>query len=221
MVKRIDHLICQVADIHAAHEYLKSLGFPESWPIGPFWPHALTSGIAIGGVNLELMQPEEGAPERATIDMIVFEPYDTERNFHELQSAGFECHIFDKIEPDPELLALRGFDAAKAELPQRICRNILFDKATAIPMFFCEYVPFLRQRLGPQNPALGSPYGEVVALSLQTPDPELAWREWDLMGVPDAISLSIQKGPSRRITEIQVEAGPVPWSGFSKTFDFV
>jgi catechol 2,3-dioxygenase-like lactoylglutathione lyase family enzyme len=162
---RLDHVICRTPDIERAHASLQSMGFAKAWPIGPFWPGALTSGIAIGGLNLELYQSLDKPLERGFIDTLVFEPTSLEA-----VEAKIPVRRFEKIEPDPALLRLRGF--AETETPQRICTNLFPLEPAPIDFFVCEYVPFLRDRLTPAR--FPMPHGEVVAITVPVPEPEAA-----------------------------------------------
>src|SRR5689334_3079814 len=99
---RLDHLICRVPDIEHFHShFLNELGFSEAWPIGRFWPEGRTSGIALGGINLEFIQDDHDAPDRAVTDTFVFEPTsisDAEKVFTGL---GVDTRRFLKTESDP------------------------------------------------------------------------------------------------------------------------
>lgn len=162
---RLDHVILRVLDIERIHASLQSMGFAEAWPIGPFWPSALTSGIAIGGLNLELYQPLDKPLAKGYIDTLVFEPTSLEA-----VEAKIPVRRFEKIEPDPALLRLRGF--AETETPQRICTNLFPLEPAPIDFFVCEYVPFLRDRLAPQR--FPMPHGAVVGITTPVPEPEAA-----------------------------------------------
>lgn len=164
---RLDHVICRVPDIERAHRSLQKMGFAEAWPIGPFWPSALTSGIAPGGLNLELYQPLEDPPKEGYIDTMVFEPTSLDAVAGKIPARRFE-----KIEPNPELLRLRGFSEAESQTPQRICTNLFPTEPSPIDFFVCDYVPFLRDRLAPGH--FPKPHGEIVAITIPVEDPDAA-----------------------------------------------
>jgi hypothetical protein len=138
-------------------------GFEEAWPPGPFWPQAVTSGVALGGVNLELFEPATGS-ERARIETLVLAPSSLEEGAVFLQ--GFQFEERRKLEPDPSLLALRGFPPSMTNEPQEICVNqIPLDPP--YPFFLCSYMPFLLERLNPSR--FTAPHGAVVRLELSSP----------------------------------------------------
>ncbi|CAN5705847.1 hypothetical protein BH11ARM2_BH11ARM2_07130 [soil metagenome] len=145
MIARLDHFILEVPDIAAAHADWQSRGFSEAWPVGPFWPKALTSGIALGGVNLELVQPLEREPK--TTHTLVFEPKSVAEGFAAMLREGLRPKLAPKVEPDPDLLALRGFPPEMQSEPQRICTNVVPAPGAPLDFFLCEYAPFLRKKL--------------------------------------------------------------------------
>lgn len=164
----LDHVIAVVPDIRATHGRLLGRGFEEAWPIGPFWPAAQTSGLALGGLNLELVQPDSGvvAPR---IETLVLAPTSYAEGW--AMAAPFAPEDREKIEPDPELLALRGFPPEMRREPQAICRNLYPSEGeTPYPFFLCLYAPFLKARLAAAN--FAQPHGLVTGLSLVAPDPE-------------------------------------------------
>ncbi|RYG49727.1 hypothetical protein EON79_00265 [bacterium] len=150
MLVRLDHFILEVPDIAAAHEAWLERGFSEAWPIGPFWPSALTSGIALDGLNLELVQPLDREPKET--HTFVFEPTSIAVAYATLFREGLRPRIAPKVEADPELLALRGFPAETSSQPQRICTNVMPDGNPALDFFTCEYAPFLKERLVKLDP---------------------------------------------------------------------
>ena len=148
---RLDHIVLQVPDIAAAHARLLALGFNEAWPVGRTWSVGLTSGVALGGINLEFSQPDEDPPMIAGLAELVFEPAPGV----ELSSYG---RVVEKIESDPAKLAARGFPLEMRRGPQKICTNA-FPAQASWPWFVCDYAPFLRELLG--SGRFASPHGEV------------------------------------------------------------
>ena len=159
----LDHLIATVPDLRASHQRLLAWGFEEAWPPGPFWPAATTSGIALGGANLELVQPDSGVAE-PWIDTLVLAP----ESLEEGRAIPLAFEERAKLEPDPALLALRGFPPERTREPQTICTN-LYPLDAPYPFFLCLYVPFLKARLAPAN--FAAPRGPIRELSLSAPDP--------------------------------------------------
>lgn len=155
-LRRLDHIVLQVPDIEAAHARLLAMGFAEAWPVGRTWSVGPTSGVALGGMNLELSQPNEDAPDAPGLAELVFEPLPGA----DLSRVG---RVSEKIEGDPERLAARGFPPEITGEPQRICTNA-FPAGAAWPWFVCDYAPLLRERLGPG--AFAAPFGSVVRVEV-------------------------------------------------------
>lgn len=162
---RVDHVICRVPDIRAAHAAMLALGFAEAWPVGPFWRPHLTSGLHLGGVNLELFEPAEGiaAPIADTIVFAGDPP------------PGYRIAV--KTEADPELLRLRGFSGEREEV---ICTNGFPPEGDPFDHFFCRYAPFLADRLAVAKGPFGAVREIVVATSdisgrFSTVDPKLTF----------------------------------------------
>ncbi|MFI5385289.1 MAG: hypothetical protein ACHQ50_04125 [Fimbriimonadales bacterium] len=206
---RLDHVIYAVPDIDAAHRELTAL-FPEAWPIGRFWPKGLTSGIAIGGLNLELVQPDEKWRGHPACDTIVFEPTSLQEARVELASAGLKCHSSEKTEPDPGLLRLRGF--SEADSPQLICRNLLLDDPDLAPFefFCCDYSPFLKSWLSPSNPRLRTDR-RVTKVVYGTPRPEEASTLLDGLGYSGDVSIRFAAYDDKKLLLIETDAGLFPW----------
>lgn len=202
-IRRLDHVIAEVADIHATHELLRQSGFPEAWPIGPFWPSALTSGIALGGINLELVEHETSKPDQDFVRTLVFEPNSPEETVRELSRRGISSHIVEKVEPAPELLRLRGFDETQALTPQQICTNVLIDGDFSIDTFFCAYTKFLRDRLSPDHPALQTDHGRVVRLIVELSPGGMD--AWTALNLPQSVPIEIHAGTSQRVVFIRFE----------------
>ncbi len=165
----LDHLIATVPDLQATHRRLLGLGFGEAWPPGPFWPSATTSGIALGGANLELYQRHPISVNtpvaEARIGTLVLAPDSLEEGRAFLSGMAFEER--EKVEASPKLLALRGFPPEMTAGPQPICTN-LHPEEPPYPFFLCLYAPFLRERLAPER--FPMPHGPIVGLDLLTPD---------------------------------------------------
>ena len=193
----LDHLIATVPDSRASHARLLQMGFEEAWPIGPFWPAALTSGLALGGANLELVQPDAGVSE-TRIDTLVLAPDSVAEG--EAMPPAFDLR--DKIEPDPALLELRGFPPEMAATPQTICTN-LYPDASPFPFFLCLYAPFLKARLAPSN--FAAPRGALVGLTLTAPDPHAVRRHFArCLG---EIELDVWEDPIARVASIRFADG--------------
>ena len=118
---RLDHVIYSVPDIEAAHRKLTAR-FPEAWSVGRFWPDSLTSGVALGGINLELIQFDliQGSTAKGTT--LVFQPTTFEEAVAAFARAGIPALVMNKHEKDPELLRLRGFSELASLTPKWICR---------------------------------------------------------------------------------------------------
>lgn len=184
----LDHIIATVPDLRETHARLQAMGFAEAWPPGPFWPSALTSGLALGGVNLELVQPDAGV-ERMRIDTLVLAPADLEESRRSFDGAAFR--EVEKVEPDPDLLARRGFPPEMAATPQTICTNF-YPESTPYPYFPCVYAPFLRARLAPGE--FPAPFGPVVGLALTAEEPEAVRRLF--AGRLGPLELDVDPGPN-------------------------
>jgi hypothetical protein len=221
VLRRIDHLLCKVPDIERALAAFSAVGFPVAWPIGRFWPSAHTCAVAIGGMNLEFIEPDGDKPDRAEIFALAFEPTSLSEAAERFADLGIPCEIFDKVEPDPELLRLRGFDDLSARTSQRICTNLNPVDTLNPDFFLCEYSPFLKERLSPENPMLRTPYGEVVQVTLQSPDPAKALWTLDDFGYEGPVEIATVAGDEVRITEIRLSRGPLAFEGFDASFAFV
>ena len=171
LAHRLDHIILETDDIRRDHSHLLQRGYPEAWPIGPFWPNALTSGVHIGRFNLEFVERLTRHPDPKRL-VIVFEPSES------MDTSTWQ----EKIEPNPALLRLRGFDRDAAKSPQLICRNSPIVEEP-IPHFFCDYVPLLKERLRPSAFSLfaGLELDRIPIFSTDIPEnlrvPEISWRE--------------------------------------------
>ena len=214
-LSRLDHIICRVPDIERFHvQFRDELGFPEAWPIGRFWPDGRTSGIALGGVNLEFIQPDIDPPAKAIADTLVFEPTRLEAAERQFSLLGVPTHLFDKLESNPTLLEMRGFEGDRLGSEQLICRNLLLDSEFEIPMFLCGYVPMLKDRLGSSNPSMKSPYGRVLSVECQLAKPGDIWRLSQLgyLGTVELVQTELSFGMSK-VLGIRLETGPVELKG--------
>jgi hypothetical protein len=220
--RRLDHIICETPDIEFAYSRLQEAGFPSAWPIGRFWPGKQTAGIALGGCNLELVQPDLRPPDAATITTLVFEPVDLDKAADRLRELGLEVEIVEKWEDNPELLARRGFEPDGG--PQLICRNAYPSGDIPFPFFFCEYAPPLRRRLGPEAFRNLAP---ITHVTLATPTPGKDWFRIDLLfGLPRYrfnVEIWLAEAPSERaeVIEIRSDRGPVDFPGWDARFQFV
>lgn len=202
-LKRIDHLICEVPDIVSTFEVLtRRWGFPEAWPIGRFWPEGRTCGVALGGANLELMQPDSGAPTTPRLSAIAFEPVDLSASSNAFVRSGIAADVREKWEADPALLQLRGLPAGAG--PQLICTNLVPSSPSA-PFFVCAYAPLLKARLSPARLG-GPPAARLSSVLLRGPDAS-QWRQ--AIGV-------LAEGPELRIEEsddldieLKMSSGPL------------
>ncbi|HVT14290.1 MAG TPA: hypothetical protein VHE55_18650 [Fimbriimonadaceae bacterium] len=211
MLLRLDHVIYSVPDIEAAHAALTA-NFPEAWPIGRFWPSGRTCGIALGGINLELVQPDADAPSTRVGTTLVFEPSSPEVAEFALKRQGIACHSFDKIEPNPELLRLRGFSGEEARMPQLICTNILLDKPAETPFdfFCCSYSPFLEGWLSPDHPRLRMAR-RVTRVVYGTPQPERATSLLANLDYAGEIGIEFRRAEQPAILAIDMSDGPLSW----------
>lgn len=217
-LRRLDHLICRVPDIEKFHRhFVDVLGFPEAWPVGRFWPEGRTSGVALGGINLEFIQADSGAPKQAITDTLVFEPTSLEAAEQGFENLGVQTRRFDKLEPDPDLLALRGFTGVQLETPQVICRNLLLESEFPVPMFLCEYTPFLRNRLTD----IPSPHGKILSLTMQLSKPGKIWRIGDVgyLGKLELLQTEAHYGEPK-VIEIKLDSGPLDLKGIDPGFRF-
>ncbi len=149
--QRLDHLLCNVPDIDEAFNLFHNrLGFPVAWPIGRYWPHGRTCGIALGGVNLEFIQEDSSgtalqavsrpdvSPDnlQATISRVAFEPTTHVQQAFIREAIPFTT--FEKWEDDQELLRLRGMKLGAGR--QLLCINTIPEEhQLQFPFFACAY----------------------------------------------------------------------------------
>ena len=219
ILRRFDHIICRVPDIRLFHNHFRDvLGFSEAWPIGKFWPSGNTSGIALGGINLEFVEIPGIKPSATTL---VFEPSSIEAaSLAFAKVLNVQTTVSEKIESNPELLRLRGFSEADSHSPQLICRNLNLEPEFPIDMFLCEYSPELRDRLAPSN--FPMPHGRVLKIELELPKGEEIGK-LQRLGYGGDITFNQSEndfGPCR-ITGIMVENGPVDLKTIDPGFSFI
>jgi len=140
---RLDHVIVETEDIVASVSAMRARGYGEAWPIGPFWPNALTAGIAVPGFNVEFVEPLDRDPLPG-LQTLVYEP--DPDTLSVLADIGVALREFVKTESNPAFLRMRGFGREALSDAGFICRNLLPDSDR---YFFCEYAPELKARLAP------------------------------------------------------------------------
>lgn len=224
-LRRIDHLICEVADIEEAMRlFTKDLGFPVAWPIGRFWPQGMTSGVALGGINLEFIQPDHGAPSEARITTVVFEPVSLENAIARFQELGFPMELREKWEANPDLLRLRGFDERECQQPQLICRNLIPTSATPLDFFLCDYSPPMKARLSAEAFPEVPPVTAIVA-SLPNPGEDSLMLD-RLCGVPRhnrGCDILVRDEPSDEAAVVAIRSvrGPLNLRDWPASFRFI
>lgn len=208
---RLDHVIYAVLDIEREHARLTE-AFPEAWPIGRFWPHGRTSGVALGGLNLELIQPDEPDAKEDHLGLtLVFEPRSLEAAQQALDAAGIRNDVFDKFEQIPELLALRGFTSVASRVPQLICRNVMpTEPQLPFDFFVCDYSEFLKAWLSPSHPRLATST-RVTDVVFGTPHAAEASALLDRLGYAGDVAITFRTHGDQRILEINTNIGPLPW----------
>lgn len=208
---RLDHVIFHVPAIHEAHARL-ARAFPEAWPIGRFWPMGRTSGLALGGINLELVQRDDPV-EQPIGTTLVFEPSSLEAAQQRMRVAGIRSYFEEKVERDPTLLRLRGFPGAASRVPQTICTNLYpVDPGPMEPypfdFFACDYSPFLKAWLSSENPRLRTE-SRALRVLYGTPEPVRAQNLLLELGYMGAIEIEFTRADARSILRIETTAGPV------------
>jgi hypothetical protein len=176
-----------------------------------------------GGLNLELLQLDEGATAEARIQTLAFEPFEFAAATSRLADLGLEIRVAEKWESNPDLLKLRGFDEVEALAPQLICRNAYPTDDVPIDFFICDYSSSLRKRLEPSSfPGL-SPVTHVI---LSTPQPSVDWQRINgLFGVPAEkggveICIAEEIGEDAEVIEIRLDRGPIDLGKWPARFCF-
>lgn len=216
--ERLDHLLCDVPDIDAAYEFLNGkLGFPVAWPIGRFWPGKRTCGLALGGINLELVQSDQDPVTTATIRSIAFEP--TDRIEEIFDHEGIPFKTFEKWESNVELLRLRSMPSQQGA--QLLCTNTLpADFAIEFPFFACQYAVMVKKKLAPN--AFVTPNGnQVEEVLIGHPDPSRLSEQLRRLGRREGIRLSIHKHPEKEVTAIMMKNGPIDLADWPARFRFI
>lgn len=215
--RRLDHLLCYVPDIREAHDLFHGrLGFPEAWPIGRFWPGSQACGLALGGINLELIQPDRDPPQIGMISALAFEPTDELQSA--LRSQGIPFEVFEKRESNPDLLRLRGLPDRHG--PQLLCTNVIpEERSLMFPFFGCTYAPILRERLSPNRltPAEGNRVMEIV---IGHPDPEKLMDQLSTLGIEGGVAISATLSESLQVQSIRMASGPIDLEGWPAGFKF-
>lgn len=219
-LRRLDHVICEVPDIERALDRLhQGLGFPVAWPIGRYWNWGLTCGVALGGINLELLQPDGPARPGARIRRLVFEPTLLEEARIGFDRIGIPYKIQEKVERDSELLRLRGYSESEVEIGQRICTNLFPDRRRiAWDYFICEYAPTLARRLAPN--AFRPPVRVTGIVCGATRGGRIVVEELSALGLEGGVDLSFRDWETDEVLEIRTTAGPLDLTDLEPTFRF-
>ena len=216
--ERLDHLLCQVPDIEQAFDLLhRKLGFPVAWPIGTYWPNGKQCGIALGGINLELIQSFESPVKEASIRCIAFEPT---ADIHQvLDREKIPYNVFIKKESTPELLEMRGLPAAGGE--QVLCTNTMIDESRiAFSFFACEYAPRVKKLLAPESFEI--PGGNSVEeILIGHREPQGLKEDLQRLGVHSGVRLTAHKHSSEEVTAIVMKNGPLDLGNFPSRFKFI
>lgn len=215
--KRLDHLLCDVPDIEGAFRlFTEELRFPVAWPIGRYWPQGRTCGVALGGANLEFIQPDESPPLEARIETLAFEPT---RELHStLDAHGTPYEVFEKRESDAKLLRLRSLPDDQGE--QLLCVNTSPSEPMEFDLFACRYTPLLQEKLSPKNlrPSDGNELQEVV---LGHPFPDALERQLAKLGVEGGVRIRVQVHPVKEVVALRMKNGPLELPGFPSRFRFL
>jgi len=216
--QRLDHLLCDVPDIEAAFElFTTRLKFPVAWPIGRYWPKGRTCGVALGGINLEFIQPDESPPAKATIRGLAFEP--TDRLQEMFDREGIPYTVTEKWETDNELLALRGMTTGKGA--QLLCTNTIpADYAIEFPFFSCQYSVAVRRRLLPV--ALPLPDANAVEqVLIGHPDPGRLAQQIGRLGVQEGVRLGVAQHATKEVVAVVMKNGAIDFGDWPANFKFV
>ena len=230
--RRLDHLLCDVPDIDASFKLFHDrLGFPVAWPIGAYWPGGRMCGIALGGINLELIQLDTEPVAEARIRSIAFEP--TAEIGETLTTEGIPYETFEKVESNDELLRLRGLPAGQG--PQLLCVNTIpQESALEFPLFACKYALAIRDKLSveritrqPEEPPVGSTLGRgpfedwVEEVVIGHPNPRLLEDQLTRLGLEQGVPLRFEEHPAKEVTKIKMRSGSFDIGSFPARFLFL
>jgi hypothetical protein len=216
--QRVDHLLCDVPDIDSAFSlFHERLGFPVAWPIGRFWPDRRTCGLALGGINLELIQSDVQPVSEATIRSIAFEP--TDRIQEIFQREGIPFKEFEKWESNPDLLRLRNMPSQQGA--QLLCTNTLpAEYAIAFPFFACKYAVTVKRKLAPH--ALPLPDGNVIEeIVLGHPDPAAIKDQLQRLGIQEGVRISVARHPKKEVTALLMKNGAIDLGTWPTSISFI
>ena len=219
---RLDHLLCDVPDIDAAFDlFHRSLGFPVAWPIGPYWPGGRMCGIALGGINLELIQLDAEPVTEATIRSMAFEPTADIKEI--LSREGIPFHTFDKVESNDELLRLRALPTGQG--PQLLCTNTIPDESTLeFPFFACKYAPAIHDKLTIEKVTRQGrgPFEDwVEEVVIGHPQPHALENQLTRLGIERGVRLRSEGHPTKEVIAIKMHSGPINLASFPARFRFV
>ena len=216
--KRLDHLLCDVPDIEQALAlFVDELGFPVAWPIGRYWPDARQCGIALGGINLELIQADEIPVQEATIRAIAYKPSSELHKILNVKKIPFT--VFEKRESNPELLKLRGLPFDQGEQP--LCTNtIIEESAQEFRFFACDYAPILKAALAPSSFVIPND-NRVEEVVIGLPFPESPTDELEDLGIKGGARITFRKHPVKEVTALVMKNGPIEMAGWPARFRFI
>ena len=167
--------------------------------------HGRTCGLALGGVNLELIQNDSGTATEANIRRVAFEP--TDRVQEVFDREGIPYKTFEKWESDDSLLRLRGMPAGQGA--QLLCTNFLpGDYAIEFPFFGCRYSVFVRRKLIPAALPLADG-NAVLEVVLGHPDPGRLSEQLGRLGIQEGVKLSVVKHPEKEVVRIVMKNGAI------------
>jgi len=216
--QRLDHLLCDVPDIDEAFDLFHNrLGFPVAWPIGRFWPHGRTCGIALGGANLEFIQNDNEPTREAVIRRIAFQP--TAELHDVLRREHIPFTVFEKRESDPELLLLRALPADQGE--QLLCTNTLPDEdKLEFPLFACEYAPIPKAALAPTAFEIPGD-NALLEIVIGHQEPAAVKSQLERLGIAAGVQIVAERFPVRIVTQLVMKNGAINLGAWPASFKFV